>query len=94
MAGEELDDLDMVDIAPDILIAIAHLATDEFAGQHGLIGFETEGSGICDFFPTLVIKGVCDYADSHKNKTWQTYATATAAAATKAFLKEWRPKAE
>ena len=38
-----------------------------------------------------MIKGVCDYADSHKNKKWQNYAAATAAACMKAFLKEWVP---
>jgi nucleoside phosphorylase len=33
-----------------------------------------------DSFPCLVIRGICDYADSHKNKAWQGYAAATAAA--------------
>lgn len=63
---------------------------DEVAQKYDIIGFEMEGAGIWDFFPSLIIKAVCDYADSHKNKEWQTYAAATAAAATKAFLKEWR----
>jgi nucleoside phosphorylase len=36
-----------------------------------------------------MIKGVCDYADSHKNKIWQDYAATTAAACMKALLKEW-----
>jgi nucleoside phosphorylase len=48
-----------------------------------------EGAGVWDNFPCIVIKGVCDYADSHKNKKWQGYAAATAAACMKAFLKEW-----
>ena len=39
-----------------------------------------------DNFPCLVIKGVCDYADSHKNKKWQPYAAATAAAFARALL--------
>lgn len=30
--------------------------------------------------------GICDYADSHKNKKWQPYAAATAAAYAKEFL--------
>jgi hypothetical protein len=38
-----------------------------------------------------VIKGACDYADSHKNKVWQRYAAATAAACMKAFLDNWVP---
>ena len=49
-----------------------------------------EGAGVWDNFPTIVIKGVCDYADSHKNKKWQRYAAATAAACMKAILKGWR----
>jgi nucleoside phosphorylase len=62
---------------------------DEIARKDGIIAFEMEGAGVSAHFPSLVIKGVCDYADSHKNKQWQTYATATAAACTKAFLKRW-----
>jgi hypothetical protein len=37
-------------------------------------------------FPGLVIKGICDYADSHKNKRWQPYAAGTAAAYAKELL--------
>jgi hypothetical protein len=33
-----------------------------------------------------VIRGICDYADSHKNKQWQKYAAATAAAHAKELL--------
>ena len=39
-----------------------------------------------DSFPCLVIRGICDYADSHKNRTWQPYAAATAAAYAKELL--------
>jgi nucleoside phosphorylase len=63
---------------------------DEIAARERVIAFEMEGAGVWDNFPTVVIKGVCDYADSHKNKKWQRYAAATAAACTKAFLKRWR----
>ncbi|KAM0259057.1 hypothetical protein ACHAQJ_003558 [Trichoderma viride] len=63
---------------------------DEIASREKAIAFEMEGAGVWDNFPTVVIKGVCDYADSHKNKTWQRYAAATAAACMKAFLGEWR----
>jgi hypothetical protein len=37
-------------------------------------------------FPCLVVRGICDYADSHKNKKWQGYAAATAAACAKEVL--------
>ncbi|KAK5057840.1 hypothetical protein LTR84_011841 [Exophiala bonariae] len=62
---------------------------DQLVKAEGVIGFEMEGVGVWDYFPTIIIKGVCDYADSHKQKGWQSYAAAAAAACTKAFLKEW-----
>lgn len=48
--------------------------------------FEMEAAGLMNDFPCLVIRGICDYADSHKNKTWQAYAAATAAACAKDIL--------
>ena len=63
---------------------------DNIAARDGVIAFEMEGVGVWENFPgALVIKGVCDYADSHKNKKWQSYAAATAAAFTKGFLENW-----
>jgi nucleoside phosphorylase len=62
---------------------------DRLIEQEGVIAFEMEGAGIWDTFPCLVIKGVADYADSHKNKNWQNYAAATAAACAKGFLELW-----
>jgi nucleoside phosphorylase len=59
--------------------------------QEGIIGFEMEGAGVWDILPCVVIKGACDYADSHKVKSWQRYAAATAAACMKAFLGYWVP---
>ncbi|KAK6516739.1 hypothetical protein TWF506_006631 [Arthrobotrys conoides] len=63
---------------------------DYIISRDGVIAFEMEGAGIWEKFPnSLVIKGVCDYADSHKIKRWQDYAATTAAAVTKAFLENW-----
>ncbi|RDW78956.1 uncharacterized protein DSM5745_05808 [Aspergillus mulundensis] len=59
---------------------------DKLASAHDLIAFEMEGAGVWDELPCVVVKGVCDYADSHKNKDWQHFAAATAASATKALL--------
>ena len=64
---------------------------DAIARETGVIAFEMEGAGAWDNFPCVVIKGACDYADSHKNKVWQRYAAATAAACMKAFLGHWVP---
>jgi len=62
---------------------------DAIAAKEEVIAFEMEGAGVWDSMPTVVIKGVCDYADSHKNKNWQKYAAASAAACMKAFLQRW-----
>jgi len=45
-----------------------------------------EAAGLINSFPCVVIRGVCDYADSHKNKQWQPYAAATAACYCKELL--------
>ncbi|KAL4980678.1 nucleoside phosphorylase domain-containing protein [Aspergillus desertorum] len=44
---------------------------DEIARKEKDIGFEMEGAGVWDNVPCIIIKGVCDYADSHKSKLWQ-----------------------
>ncbi|THW25332.1 purine and uridine phosphorylase [Aureobasidium pullulans] len=62
---------------------------DLIAQRDNIIAFEMEGAGVWDNLPCIIIKGVCDYADSHKNKHWQDYAAATAASAAKAFLDYW-----
>ncbi|KAF3171902.1 hypothetical protein TWF225_009047 [Orbilia oligospora] len=52
----------------------------------GIICVDMEAAGIIDDLPCLIIRGICDYADSHKAKKWQPYAAATAAAFAKEFL--------
>jgi nucleoside phosphorylase len=59
---------------------------DRIATEHDLIAFEMEGAGAWDEVPCIIVKGICDYADSHKNKVWQDFAAATAASLTKAIL--------
>lgn len=48
--------------------------------------FEMEAAGLMNDFPCLVIRGICDYADAHKNKKWQEHAAAVAAAFSKELL--------
>jgi nucleoside phosphorylase len=52
----------------------------------GVLCFEMEAAGLMNSFPSIVIRGICDYADSHKNKKWQHYAAAVAAACAKEVL--------
>ncbi|KAF7170323.1 hypothetical protein CNMCM5623_002767 [Aspergillus felis] len=59
---------------------------DRLARDLGILCFEMEAAGLLDDFPCLTIRGICDYADSHKNKEWQEFAAATAAAYAKELL--------
>jgi nucleoside phosphorylase len=63
------------------------LQRDRLSSELGnILCFEMEAAGLMNSFPCLVIRGICDYADSHKNKKWQPYAAATAAAYAKEIL--------
>lgn len=59
---------------------------DRLARELGILCFEMEAAGLMDHFPCVVIRGICDYSDSHKNKQWQPYAAAVAAASAKELL--------
>lgn len=59
---------------------------DRFAHKHGILCFETEASGLRDDAQYLVIRGICDYADSHRSELWHAYAAAAAAAYAKELL--------
>jgi nucleoside phosphorylase len=59
---------------------------DKIADDLGIICFEMEAAGLMNRIPTQVIRGICDYSDSHKNKHWQGYAALTAAAYAKELL--------
>ncbi|TVY13939.1 Vegetative incompatibility protein HET-E-1 [Lachnellula arida] len=48
--------------------------------------FEMEAAGIANNHPCLVIRGICDYCDTHKNYSWQRYAATVAAAFAKELL--------
>jgi hypothetical protein len=61
---------------------------DKIAGEieEDCVCFEMEAAGLMNDFPCLVVRGICDYADSHKSDRWQRYAAATATAYGKEFL--------
>ncbi|KAL4940491.1 hypothetical protein BDV06DRAFT_224064 [Aspergillus oleicola] len=54
--------------------------------------YEMEAAGFIHEFPALVIRGISDYADSHKNDVWQPYAAGTAAWCAKAILRNLEPE--
>jgi nucleoside phosphorylase len=59
---------------------------DMLRRELNVLCFEMEAAGLMDNFPCLVIRGISDYADSHKSKRWQAYAAAAAAAYAKELL--------
>jgi nucleoside phosphorylase len=62
---------------------------DNLVKELNVIAFEMEGAGSWDNLPTVVVKGICDYADSHKSKRWQEFAAATAAACAEEIVQAW-----
>ncbi|KAE8138960.1 hypothetical protein BDV38DRAFT_281520 [Aspergillus pseudotamarii] len=63
---------------------------DRIASRHDVLCFEMEAAGL-DGVPCLVIRGISDYADSHKNDRWQHYAAAAAAAYAKEIFSHLEP---
>ena len=61
--------------------------------KFGILYFKMETAGLINDFPYLVIRGICDYSNSHKYKIWQRYTAATAAVYAKELL-EVIPKEE
>ncbi|KAL3468746.1 hypothetical protein BJX99DRAFT_269232 [Aspergillus californicus] len=59
---------------------------DHWGQQSNVLCFEMEAAGIMNILPCLVIRGICDYSDSHKNKQFQNYAAAAAASYAKLLL--------
>ncbi|KAJ5946145.1 hypothetical protein N7454_002984 [Penicillium verhagenii] len=62
------------------------MARDSIAKKFDALCFEMEAAGIMNHLPCLVVRGICDYCDSHKNKEWQEYAALVAAIYTKDLL--------
>ena len=67
------------------------LRRDELAEKWKVLCFEMEAAGLINDFPCLVVRGICDYSDSHKNKVWQGYAALAAAVYTKDLLWQISP---
>ena len=59
---------------------------DRLTESEGVLCFEMEAAGLMDGFPCLIIRGVSDYSDTHKNDHWQGYAAACATAYAKELL--------
>jgi nucleoside phosphorylase len=70
-----------------------HASTrDRYGEEQNVLCFEMEAAGLMDNYGCMVIRGICDYADSHKTKEWQNYAAIVAAAYGKEFLSYIAPQ--
>ena len=49
---------------------------DRLCKKLDVICFEMKVAGLMSNFFSLMIRGICDYFDSHKNEKWQRYAFA------------------
>lgn len=65
---------------------------EEIRKTYGVLCFEMEAAGL-DGFPSLTIRGVSDYCDTHKNDDWHQYAAISAAAYAKELLSVIAPTA-
>lgn len=52
---------------------------DKLAAEKDVLYFEMQAVGLMNHFPCLVIRGICDYSDSYKNKEWYGYVAIVAA---------------
>ncbi|THX55134.1 WD40 repeat-like protein [Aureobasidium pullulans] len=67
-------------VASGELVVKDGVQRDNLARELGILCFEMEAAGALNDFPCLVIRGISDYSDSHKNDRWHGYAAAAAAA--------------
>jgi len=65
---------------------------DKYAQELNILCFEMEAAGLANNFRCLVIRGICDYSDSHKNDEWHKYAALTAAAYAREVLYMLKPE--
>ena len=64
---------------------------DALVKEKGVLCFETKVAGLMNHFPCLVIRGICDYSDSHRSDEWQGYAAMTASAYAADLLRQIPP---
>ena len=64
---------------------------DQIRDEFGALCVEMEAAGLMNDFPCLVVRGICDYADKHKNDSWHPYVAMTAAAYAKELLQYISP---
>ncbi|KAJ0417144.1 hypothetical protein BJY00DRAFT_316101 [Aspergillus carlsbadensis] len=95
LAEQQIPEIHLGPMASADQVLKSGVDRDRLTQAHHVLGFEMEGAGLWDgILSCTVIKGVCDYGDSHKKKMWQNYAAGAGAAATKAILEQLPPMAD
>lgn len=92
---ERLDDEPVVHyglIASANAVMRSAVYRDKLRDTWGACCFEMEAAGLMNDFPCLIIRGISDYSDDHKNDLWKRYAAAMAAAYTKDLLRIIQPE--
>jgi nucleoside phosphorylase len=69
---------------------------DQVATRHGFLALDMESAGVgsscfLNDREWFVVRGVSDYADSHRNEVWRHYASLAAACYVRALLAECLP---
>ena len=67
------------------------IVRDRLIEKKDVLCFEMEAAGLVNHFPCLIVRGICDYSDTHKNREWQGYAAMAAAAYAKDILSQVPP---
>ena len=78
-------------LSGDSLMTCARQRDELSQAHHDAIAFDMEAAGVMKYTNALVIRGISDYSDSHKNTSWQKYASATAAAFARELLHHLDP---
>jgi nucleoside phosphorylase len=73
-------------IASGNLLMKDAVTRDKLSKELNVLCFDMEAAGLMNDFPCVVIRGISDYSDSHKTKSWQGYAAMTAAAYAKELI--------
>ncbi|KAK1150172.1 hypothetical protein N8T08_000071 [Aspergillus melleus] len=73
-------------IASGSQVVKSAIKREDLRARYDVLCIEMEAAGVVRNLPTLVIRGISDYADSHKNDHWKRYAALAASAYAKKLL--------
>ncbi|KAF4553219.1 Hypothetical protein D9617_7g029460 [Elsinoe fawcettii] len=77
----------MVTIATGNAVIKTAVQRDKLSRSHNVLCFDMEASGALSSIECLVVRGISDYCDSHKNDRWQGFASINAAIFARAVLR-------